>query len=74
MRSFPRSWSFFRALFPGRRRLGTRRAVSRRGRGGALSGIEGLEGRAMMAVLAKLDKSFLCNKDVNECRVRSTER
>ena len=52
MRSFPRSWSFFRALFPGRRRrLGTRRAVSRRGRGGALSGIEGLEGRAMMAVV-----------------------
>lgn len=42
--------------------------------GTAHADVSDAQAKAMMGVLAKLDKSFLCNKDVNECRVRSTER
>lgn len=42
--------------------------------GTAHAEVSDAQAKAMAAVLAKLDKSFLCNKDVNECRVRSTER
>lgn len=42
--------------------------------GPAHAAVTDAQAKAMMAVLAKLDRSFLCSKDVNECRVRSTER
>lgn len=42
--------------------------------GTAHAEVSDAQAKAMMSVLQKLDRSFACNKELNECRVRSTER